>query len=353
MASDEVGSRPLVLSHEMPAWPVVVCAVLTAAGAVYAACGEVIVGVVGVALFGAASLLGAAEQYQPDRLELTDSGIAVRSVLRWRNMRWAWSEFSEFFPREFVFGIGTVGYRLARTSRHPVRRLNRWVYGVDGTFNYRYGGLGAMELADLLNRYRQACAGPMVAGSAAQQWAAQVGAPGSLPGSGQVIGPDQVTAPVVLWRSNKRLSRFITVGAVMVAWIVCLTLLPSAFAGWVGGVFAALLVIGLGIVRPDGLQLTESGFTRWSPRSRWPRQRTWWECGEFRPHRRWRRISYQRRLAVASEGVDERRERIPSGYGGMSAADLAALLNRYRQACGGQRPPVVASPPIIRPSRRF
>lgn len=137
-------------------------------------------------------------------------------------------------------------------------------------------------------------------------------------------------------------------------------LMPVVLAGGIavvlgvaGGLAGGPLVLGLvglvglvlgvfGMVRPPRLVLDEDGVALRTPiGERW--RQPWAGCGEFRVWRGtcvvWdsaaeaarypRRAASWRRRAEADAGL-------VAQFGGLPAADLASLLNRYRTAAGGQ-----------------
>jgi len=98
-----------------------------------------------------------------------------------------------------------------------------------------------------------------------------------------------------------------------------------------------LLLSAIALLRPPTLILDAAGLALRTPLGvRW--RRAWSECGEFRPWRTFvvwsgdleaahapRRAAAWRKRADADAGL-------AAQFGGLSAADLADLLNRYRSA---------------------
>lgn len=122
--------------------------------------------------------------------------------------------------------------------------------------------------------------------------------------------------------------------------------------GWWAVAGGAVLTgfLGLLLVRPNRLELDDQGFTTVTPLGRRSRVE-WRRCGAFRVHRpdidgSFRaplRVVYDTEdsnghpLALVSQVVAGGSAALPDTYG-MSAADLADLLNRYRTAATRQPP---------------
>lgn len=135
----------------LPVWsPVVLAsAIAVGVGVVHGLTGGkiplVVVGVLGL-------LLAAIALLRPPTLVLDATGVALRTPLgeRWRR---SWAECEEFRSwRTFV-----VWNSAAEATRFP-RRAAAWRKRAeaDAGIVAQFGGLGAAELADLLNRYRSA-----------------------------------------------------------------------------------------------------------------------------------------------------------------------------------------------------
>ncbi len=122
-------------------------------------------------------------------------------------------------------------------------------------------------------------------------------------------------------------------------------------AGWWGVIGSAVLTafMCLLLVRPNRLELDERGFTSISVLGRRSRVE-WRDCGPFRTERPDVDGSYRaplqvvfdtresdgHRLALLGQILAGGSAALPDTYG-MSAADLADLLNRYRVAAGQDR----------------
>jgi hypothetical protein len=137
----------------------------------------------------------------------------------------------------------------------------------------------------------------------------------------------------VLVLSQARSARLICLAAVFVV-IGTLLIIRGDVFGWVTvGFFGlCLLVFVIRLIRPPTLEFNQHSFTLHGAFSR-ERTRSWAECGRFRAWRSavvyrttltnkrwWRRVN--RALTRADESI-------PVGFGGLSATDLADLMNRH------------------------
>lgn len=158
------------------------------------------------------------------------------------------------------------------------------------------------------------------------------------------------TIPRVL-RSSPRRTIGLLAGFAVAAAIGGLMMRDDAPWGWAVVAFGVVgLVVFLVIaVRPNRLELTQGGLATVTLGRRWSAE--WHECGEFRT---WqgpdlgssRMIVFDcsapgvrgHPLEKLAESIAGANGGLPETYG-LPADELAALLNRYRQAYGGGGPP--------------
>jgi len=141
-------------------------------------------------------------------------------------------------------------------------------------------------------------------------------------------------------------------GASLASWLpyllLCAVIVAKGVSGGLDGALGVAAVIGLlgtvvgavAILRPPALVVDADGLALRTPvRHQWVHR--WTDCGPFRvwkddvvvwtnpaeASRRTRRAAKWRARADADTGVIAR-------FGGLTAPDLAALLNRYREAAG-------------------
>jgi hypothetical protein len=152
--------------------------------------------------------------------------------------------------------------------------------------------------------------------------------------------PDDL-APMTLAMSRKRTIVFLVIALAFVT--VGFSILPSRpVLGWVDFVFFGLgvIIFALQLAVPSVLTLDAEGFQSRVLFQRKGLKRSWAECSEFRasPAGASRLVVYStlhrdhatlRRVNLGIAGGDEG---IQSGFGGLNAAQLAQLLNRYRDA---------------------
>lgn len=117
--------------------------------------------------------------------------------------------------------------------------------------------------------------------------------------------------------------------------------------GWLtlGFGLVGIAVFGVTLVRPNRLDLSADGFTTVTLGRRW--SVAWSDCGEFGT---WKDTFYAgsptmvvfecraptkggAALKLAADALTGANAGLPETYG-MSASELAALLNRYREAAG-------------------
>ena len=135
-------------------------------------------------------------------------------------------------------------------------------------------------------------------------------------------------------------SAFVAIGVVYVV-----TGHGGAVWPWVAVVFFGLgaIVMAAEVTRPSTLTLRADGFIERPALSPRRLSRSWPECGEFVPaHVGTTMVTYaSTRTDVARLRSLNRRliagadEAIRAGYGGLSAIELAALMNAYRRAALG------------------
>ena len=148
--------------------------------------------------------------------------------------------------------------------------------------------------------------------------------------------------------SRRRTLYILTICAVFVAIGVLLVRRGSTsdrIVGWFELAFfgLGLLVIGWTLVSPPRLALCATDLRLSGNLWHRPTERDWLECGEFRARRigaglgrptlvvyqtnrtNWRGLRSLNRAIVGGD------ESIAAGFGGLSAGELAQLLNRYRR----------------------
>lgn len=169
MAADspaDLPSRVLVVrrTRELRRWLSVVG--FTVAGVILTLSSGVeskVVGVAAIVFFGGLGIpLLAAQMLRPPRLELDATGFTLSQLPR-RTFRRSWGEVSHFTATGVnvpgPFGLRRtrpvlISYSTSRQDKAQLRRVNRWTTNGDEGLPTGFGGMGAAQLAELLNHYR-------------------------------------------------------------------------------------------------------------------------------------------------------------------------------------------------------
>lgn len=120
----------------------------------------------------------------------------------------------------------------------------------------------------------------------------------------------------------------------------------SEVIGWISLVFfgACLIAILWMLVSPPRLALSATGFRLAGNLWHRPTERVWIECGEFRARRIGAGLGRPNLVVYRTTRTDKRPlrsvnraivggdESLVAGFDGLSAGELAELLNRYRSA---------------------
>jgi hypothetical protein len=106
------------------------------------------------------------------------------------------------------------------------------------------------------------------------------------------------------------------------------TLVVAWLAFILGG--AGVVASSLELVLPSRLLLNAGGFTLWRPARR-PRVQNWTDCGPFET------VEVSRQSLVGYRvHTSESEKYIGPGYGGLTAPELADLINGYRMRALGR-----------------
>lgn len=108
-----------------------------------------------IAFFGLGVVLFAVQLARPTYLVLDESGFQLQAPFQRSAMQRAWEECSRF-TAQHIGGTIMVIYSSARDDHVPVRKATQVIAGGDEGVQAGFGGLSADQLAELMNRYRDA-----------------------------------------------------------------------------------------------------------------------------------------------------------------------------------------------------
>lgn len=159
--TDEVpaGQRVLVESRDKVTSDLLIGVLFTASGVWFIASGgsawEVAVGVIGVVFFGVLGIPALTwGMLHPRRLTLDDDGFELTTSMFGRPQVRRWVDCGPFTVWRPALGSSGVVYATTHADKRALRVINRGLSGGDEIITSGLADLSAIELAKLMNEYR-------------------------------------------------------------------------------------------------------------------------------------------------------------------------------------------------------